>query len=61
MKKIINFLRGFMIAPFILYIFNKMAVSINMYIPLNIVNIVIVGLLGIPGLIMLIIIKLLIF
>ena len=50
-----------MIAPFILYIFNKMAVSINMYIPLNIVNIIIVGLLGIPGLIMLIMIKLLIF
>lgn len=61
MKKLINFLKPFVFAPFILYIFNLMAVGINIYIPINIVTIFIVGALSIPGLVLLIVFYLFIF
>ena len=54
LKNFISIVRPFFVAPFILYVFNLMAVVIDLYIPINIFTIFIVGLLGIPGLIMLI-------
>ena len=53
MKKII---RSFFLAPVIIYFFNRMAIVLDLYIPFNAVSIFIVGLLDIPGLIMIVII-----
>ena len=60
MKKFVIFLRHFLLAPFIIYVFDKMAVVLDIFIPMNIITVVIVGLFDIPGLIMLIIIYLII-
>ena len=61
MKKVIKYFRPFILAPFILYIFDKMAVGLDIFIPINIFTVVIVGFLGIPGLIMLIVMYFIIF
>lgn len=60
MKKIQYILKQFLLAPFILYIYNLIAVPLNLIIPINIITIFIVGLLGIPGLITLIVFLLII-
>ena len=51
MKNILKVLRGFLLAPFILYIYNLIALPLNLIIPINIFSIIFVGLLGIPGLV----------
>ncbi|MGN0993398.1 MAG: pro-sigmaK processing inhibitor BofA family protein [Bacilli bacterium] len=61
MKNVINFLKSFVVAPFILYVFNLMAVGLDLFIPINVFTVVIVGLLKIPGFIMLIIFSIFIF
>jgi len=54
MNKVMLFIRKLLLAPFILYVYNLLANSLNLVIPINIVTILIVGILGIPGLIMLV-------
>lgn len=61
MKKVLVFLRGFLLAPFILYLYNVIAVPLNVIVPINLFNTVIVGFLGIPGLILLVVFKLIAF
>lgn len=61
MKKVLVFLRGFLLAPFILYLYNVIAVPLNIIVPINLFNTIIVGFLGIPGLILLVIFKLIAF
>ena len=61
MKKFLVFLRGFLLAPFILYLYNVIAVPLNVIVPINLFNTVIVGFLGIPGLILLVVFKLIAF
>lgn len=61
LKNVINFLKSFVVAPFILYVFNLMAVGLDLFIPINVFTVVIVGLLKIPGFIMLIIFSIFIF
>lgn len=61
MKNVVNFLKSFVIAPFILYVFNLMAVGLDLFIPINLFTIAIVGFLGIPGLVLLIICSICIF
>ena len=56
-----NFLKPFVFAPFILYIFNLMAVVLNIYIPINLITVSIVGLFGVSGLLMLILIHFILF
>ena len=51
MKKILKVLRGFLLAPFILYIYNLISLPLNLIIPINIFSIVFVVLLGIPCLV----------
>ena len=51
LKNILKILRGFLLAPFILYIYNLIALPLNLIIPINIFSIIFVGLLGIPGLV----------
>ncbi len=57
MNKWINILKKFIIAPFILYIYNLIALPLNIIIPINIFTILIVGIFGIPGLLILLIFK----
>lgn len=61
MKKVLVFLRGFLLAPFILYLYNVIAVPLNVIVPINLFNTLIVGFLGIPGLILLVVFKLIAF
>ena len=61
LKNVINFLKSFVVAPFILYVFNLMAVGLDLFIPINVFTVVIVGLLKIPGFVMLIIFSIFIF
>ena len=56
-----KFFRYFLVAPFILYIFNAMAIGIDMYIPINIVTVVVIGIFEIPGFVMLVLFPLFIF
>ena len=61
MKKLLKLLRQLILAPFILYIYNLIAISFNIIIPINFFTIIVVGLLGIPGLVLLLVFKLLVF
>ncbi len=55
MKKVLNIAKKIILAPFILYIYNLIALPLNLIIPINIFTILVVGILGIPGLITLLI------
>ncbi len=59
--KFTNLFKYFLVAPFLLYIFNAMAIGIDMYIPINIVTVVVIGFLEIPGFVMLVVFSLFIF
>ncbi len=59
--KFTNLFKYFLVAPFLLYIFNAMAIGIGMYIPINIVTVVVIGFLEIPGFVMLVVFSLFIF
>lgn len=61
LKNIMSIIKSFLLAPFILYIFNLMAIGLDIYIPINIVTVCIVGLLGIPGLVTLVLFLIFIF
>ncbi|WP_025028982.1 pro-sigmaK processing inhibitor BofA family protein [Caldalkalibacillus mannanilyticus] len=50
----------FILGAFMLFIFNMLGSAFEMHIPLNIITIGIAGLLGIPGVISLVIIKLMV-
>ena len=60
LKKVKNYFRSFLLAPFVLLVFDKMAVGLDIFIPINFMTILIVGFLGFLGLIMLIVIYFLI-
>lgn len=55
MKIVLKYLKKIILAPFMIYLYNLIAVPLNLIIPINIFTIFIVGLLGIPGIITLII------
>ena len=53
MKKLLSLLKGLLVSPLLIYIYDLVASPFNLTIPINILTVLIVGLLGIPGLIML--------
>ena len=53
-KKIFMLLKKVILAVFFIYAFNNMAVSLNLFIPMNIFTIVLVTFCGVPSIIMLI-------
>lgn len=57
-KIILKYLKKIVLAGFLLYAYNLIAVTFNITIPINFITILTVGLLDIPGLISLIILKL---
>lgn len=54
-KKIVNGLRKVVVAFLILYGFNLLVSSINIYIPINFVTVGVTSVLGIPGLLSLVV------
>lgn len=61
MKKIIKFLKKVVFSCFFLYSYNVLAVPLNIIIPINIINILILTVLGLPSLFFLILIHVLVF
>lgn len=53
MKKILGLLRNLILAPFIIYIYNLIAAPLNLIIPINLITVLIIAFLGIPGLVLL--------
>ncbi len=53
-KKIVNALKKVVVAFLILYGFNLLVSSINIYIPINVITVGVTSVLGIPGLMSLI-------
>lgn len=54
MKKLLSLLRNILVAPFLLYIYNMIGASTGYIIPINVFNVLFVGILGVPGLVTLI-------
>lgn len=51
MKVFYKVIKSFLVAPFVIYLYNLIAVSFDLVIPINFFSIMFVGLLGMPGLI----------
>ena len=51
LQKIIKQLKNIFLAPFVIYIYNLIASPLALIVPINLVTVLIVGVLGIPGLI----------
>lgn len=58
MRIIFKYLKRFILGGFLLYAYNLIAVTFNITVPINLFTIVTVGLLDIPGLAALVILKL---
>lgn len=51
MKAFYKVIKSFLVAPFVIYLYNLIAVSFDLVIPINFFSIMFVGLFGMPGLI----------
>lgn len=58
MKKLLSFVKNIVVTPFVIYLYDLIASPLNLFIPINIFTVLIIGVLGIPGLIMLIVLYL---
>ena len=50
MKKIFSFVKKLILSSFILYGFNLIASPLNVIVPINIITVLVITLLGMPGL-----------
>lgn len=57
MKKIFVYIKRFVLGAFVLYGYNLIAVNFNLVIPINFMTIFLVGILGSPAILTLIILK----
>jgi len=53
-KFLFDFVKKLCFAPFVLYVFNAMAVGVDLYIPVNLITVLVLAVLGIPGLLMIV-------
>lgn len=60
MRKIFYFIKKFVLSFFILFGFNFFAINFNLLVPINFITTFIVYLLGIPGLVVLILFKMIV-
>ena len=60
MKYIINYTKKIIFSSFLLYGYNLIAVNFNLLIPINILTILIITFLGVPGMFALILFKILV-
>ena len=54
LKKIFNIFKRFIFAGLLIYAYNKMTLPLNIYVPMNVLTIMLVTFCGIPSIIMLI-------
>lgn len=54
MKFLFDFVKKLCFSPFVLYVFNAMAVGVDLYIPVNLITVLVFAVLGIPGLLMIV-------
>lgn len=59
LKKIFNIIRKLVVAVLLIYAYNKLAVPLNVVIPINIITVLLVSLGGIPSIMMLVLFSLL--
>lgn len=57
MKKIFVYIKRFVLGTFVLYGYNLIAANFNLVIPINLITISLVGILGSPAILTLIILK----
>lgn len=60
MQRILLFIKRFILSIFILYGYNLIAVNFNCIVPINIFSIMVTVILGVPGMISLILFKILV-
>ena len=58
LKKIFDVFKKFILAVLLIYAYNKMALPLNMYIPMNVFTILMVMFCGIPSIIILVLFSL---
>ena len=58
LRKIFNLIKKFIVAVLLIYAYNKMAMPVNLFIPMNIFTILLVTFCGLPSIIMLILFSL---
>ena len=58
LKKIFDMFKKFILAVLLIYAYNKMALPLNMFIPMNVFTILMVMFCGIPSIIMLVLFSL---
>ncbi len=61
LKKIFNIIKKIVVSAFILYGYNLLVGPLNLYIPINIITVLLLTIFGIPALISLIVILLIVF
>jgi len=54
LKKVFNLIKKFIVAVLLIYAYNKMALPLSLFIPMNVFTILLVTFCGIPSIIMLI-------
>ena len=58
LKKIFNILKKIILAVLLIYVYNKMTLPLNIFLPMNVFTILLVTVCGIPSIIMLILFSL---
>ena len=58
LKKIINVIKKIIMAVLLIYAYNKLALPLNVIIPMNIITVFLVALCGIPSILMLVLFSL---
>jgi hypothetical protein len=58
LKKIINIIKKIIMAVLLIYAYNKLALPLNVIIPMNIITVFLVALCGIPSILMLVLFSL---
>lgn len=53
LKKVLNLIKKFIVAVLLIYAYNKMALPLNLFIPMNVFTILLVTFCGMPSIIML--------
>ncbi len=61
LRKIFNIIKKIVVSAFILYGYNLLVGPLNLYIPINIITVLLLTIFGIPALISLIVILLIVF
>ena len=54
LKKVLNLIKKFILAVLLIYAYNKIALPLNLFIPMNVFTILLVTFCGIPSIFMLI-------